>query len=135
MRLKLDTPKDFYQELDRVEKEGYDKSRFCCAECVLIHVCDHCFFYDFKPGDCGCYLDAGQCELHGHKDPEEGNGCPDYVCRALKKAPQWRIDNYSRIITKLQEAKDGINICKDCWANIFCSAAQVGDEDVRENPN
>lgn len=113
-------PKDFYEEIKRLEREGYDKTRFCDAECALIHCCDDCALYDFKPGDCGCYLDAGQCDIHGHTNPEDGQDCPDFICSSLKSESEYKKNRSSRIKEKIFQARQGINICKDCWANIFC---------------
>lgn len=121
--------KNFYEELERLEREGYDKTRFCDAECVLIHCCDHCSHYDFKPGDCGCYLDAGQCSIHGKKDPEAGNGCEDYICARLRERPEYKKRERERIKEKIFLARQGENICSDCWASVFCEALKEGEED------
>lgn len=124
--------RNYHEEIERLEEAGYDKTRFCSAECALIYICDHCFFYDFKPGDCGCYLDAGQCEIYGRRNPEDGNRCQDYVCRSLRKAPQWRIASFKRIMDKKEELKAGKNICLDCWGNLFCPSAEI-EEDLNWN--
>ena len=115
--------KNLDDELARIDKEGYDKTKFCSAECALIYCCDHCFYYDFKPGDCGCYLNAGQCDLHGRRDPEDS--CADFVCRSLRKISDHSSYNLKRVFEKrdLQRRK-GVNICLECWGNIFCNSAK-----------
>ena len=128
----LNIPKDYYEELDRVEREGYDKTKFCNAECVLMHCCDFCYHYDFKPGDCGCYLDAGQCDLHGKKDPEDGNNCKDFICFRVKEEQEFKIIRSQHIKERRYQAQQGVNICESCWANIFCAASTTEEEDARE---
>lgn len=125
--------KDLYEELARVEREGYDKTRFCDAECALFPLCDFCYHYDFKPGDCGCYLDAGECEIHGRKEPEEGGDCPDFVCASLREKSEYKKARQERIKEKMEQAKQKVNICLDCCANSFCSAAIGEEEDDRES--
>ena len=128
--------KNLDEELERLEKEGYDKTRFCDAECALFHCCDHCYHYDFKPGDCGCYLDAGRCEIHGKRSPEDGDGCKDYICSRLREKPEYKKQEQRRIKEKLFLARQGEYICKDCWANVFCEALkEEEDDDERENPD
>jgi len=128
--MKDQEPKDYYEEIDQIEQEGFDTSRFCSAECVLNHCCDFCYYYDFKPGDCGCYLNVGQCDLHGRRDPEDGQDCPDFICCEIKEK-QYKKDQHRRLIEKLFLARQGKNICKDCWANLFCPG--VEETDVKED--
>ena len=129
-----DDRKDLNEELARVEREGYDKARFCNAECALFPLCDFCHYYDFKPGDCGCYLDAGQCETHGRKDPEEGGDCPDFICSSLREESEYKKKRQERIKINVEKAQQGINVCDNCWANGFCSATRNEEEDDRANP-
>lgn len=81
--------KSLSAELDRIEREGYDKTRFCNPECALSKgVCDWCIHFDFngrKMGKITVYTGDGKCALHGSKEPHDGRDCKDFICFNAQK--------------------------------------------------
>jgi len=110
----MNTPKkSLREELDRLEREGYDKTKFCDAECALSPICDFCKHYDFAGGNCGCYLNKGMCKLKNErKDPHSGHDCKDFVCFRLDPAFKPNIiDKARKPYPEICEGCVGIDIC------------------------
>ncbi len=72
----------FKDKLKKIEREGYDKTKFCSAQCTLGDICDLCWHYSFNPDLFHRYTGDGNCDIHWPKEPHEGCN-NDFKCYHL----------------------------------------------------
>lgn len=72
----------------------------CGKECFPI--CDYCRFYNFNPGQGGCYMGKGYCVLN-EKNMDPSDGCKKFICFSYKMLSEHERSKKIRFVDKKYE--------------------------------